>query len=576
MRRPTEDIRVASAAPGSWRAWVDVELEVDNGGIQRKPRAMLDQHTVIGRTPGLSLTLDHDTVSRKHAEIFCDPFGRWWIRDLGSTNGTSVNDETVRERVLRPGDRIAVGDYRLRFNVGSLPDVKIGAPSIEDTLDGSAAPSWMRTLRDVEPPQISATHLSTLMALSRRLLGMENAQERLEALCELLVSNDFHATVALVVRVRAGDPTRILAGPKRPPHIPEEQPYVSRTVLRQVGLTNEAVLGTNLPHVNPGLELTLSADVSPIATVAVPIHRDDTSTDILYCNLPPHYGRSDWLALIALAGEAFQQSEIAWSARRHAQTHAAIERELETARIIQHALVPKRPLYPGLEVAIGFEPCRWVGGDYVDTVKLSDGRLLCTVADVCGKGLQAALVTFSIHTMIRALADHTKSVPDILDRLNRHLCDYLPEDSFVTMVSCAIDPATGATEYVNAGHPPAFIMDEDGSARALASAENPALGLTLCTFTAQHDSISPGEALLLYTDGLTELKNNAREMLGEDLLRTRFASIYRDKRTDAIEEAALALTRMLDEFRGDELPEDDRAFLLARRSATTDSEARSG
>ncbi|MBK6516852.1 MAG: SpoIIE family protein phosphatase [Polyangiaceae bacterium] len=565
MRRPTEELRLASAATGTGRAWVDVDLEVENGGVQRKPRATLEQHTVIGRTPGLALTLDHDTVSRKHAEIFCDPFGRWWIRDLGSTNGTSVNDERVRERVLRPGDRIGVGDYRLRFHMGSLPEIKAGAPSLEDTLDGTAAPSWMRTLRDVDPPQISATHLSTLMALSRRMLGMDQSHERLEALCDLLVSTDFHATAALVVRIRAGDPSRILAGPKRPPHVPDEPPYVSRTVLRQAVLTQEAVLGTNLPQVNPGLELTLSADVSPLATVAVPIHRDETTTDILYCNLPPHYGRSDWLALIALAGEAFQQSEIAWSARRHAQQHAAIERELETARIIQHALVPKSPRYPGLEIAIDFDPCRWVGGDYVDTVTLADGRILCTVADVCGKGLQAALVTFSIHTMIRALSDHTRTVPEILDRLNRHLCEYLPDDSFVTMVSCAIDPKTGEMEYVNAGHPPAFVFDDKGGARALGAAENAALGLTPCSFSPQRDRIEPGEILLCYTDGLTELKNSAREMLGEDQLRERFTAIYRDKGAESIDTAALGLKLMLDEFRGDELPEDDRAFLLARR-----------
>lgn len=548
------------------RAWLDVDLEVDGGSIQKQPRALIEQHTVIGRTPGLELTLDHDTVSRKHAEVFCDPFGRWWIRDLGSTNGTTVNDETVRERVLRPGDRIGIGDYRLRFGVGSLPEIKAGAPSLEETLDGTAAPSWMRTLRDVEPPAISATHLSTLMGLSRRLLGIENGQERLDALCELLVSADFHATVALVVRIRAGDPSRILAGPKRPPHIPDEPPYVSRTVLRQAEQTQEAVLGTNLPQVNPGLELTLSADVSPLATVAVPIHRDDTSTDVLYCNLPPHYGRSDWLALIALAGEAFQQAEMAWASRRHAQQHAAIERELETARIIQHALVPKSPHYPGLKVAIGFEPSRWVGGDYVDTVELSDGRVLCTVADVCGKGLQAALVTFSIHTMIRALSDTNRSVPEILDRLNRHLCDYLPEDSFVTMVSCAIDPKTGDMEYVNAGHPPPFVADDKQGARSLASGQNPPLGLTPCTFSAQYERIQPGEVLLLYTDGLTELKNGAREMLGEEQLRDNFAKIYAASRIAEMDVMAKALSDSLDAFRGDELPEDDRAFLLARRS----------
>ncbi len=576
MRRNTEELRLlaqgataerkASTSGLSHRAYADVELEFEGGKVERLPRAMLDQHATIGRTPGLSLTLDHDTVSRKHAEIFCDPFGRWWIRDLGSTNGTSVNGERVAERVLRPGDRVGIGDYRLRFQVGSLPEARMAGTSLEDTLDGTAAPSWMRTLRDIEPPQLSASHLSTLMSYSRRLLVLENSQERLDSLCELLVTDEFHALVALIVRISPGDPSRILAGPRRPAHVAEDPPYVSRTVLRQVIETQEAVLGTNLPQVNPGLELTISAEVSPLATIAVPIHKEEAFTDVLYCNLPPHFGRSDWLALVALAAEVFSQSEMNWAARRHAQQHAAIERELETARLIQQALVDKNPFYPGLEIGIGFEPCRWVGGDYVDTVKLADGRILATVADVCGKGLQAALVTFSIHTMIRAMADYDRTVPQILERLNQHLCDYLPDDSFVTMVSIAIDPRTGVIEYVNAGHPPALVFDELGVCRALGSGENPALGLTPCSFSAQTDRISPGEALLLYTDGLTELKDGTGEMLGGDRLAANFARIYKALRGGTIEQAGQQLTGMLDAYRGDEFPEDDRAFLLARRS----------
>lgn len=570
MRRPSTELVLA---PGSnatpWRAYVDVELETDKGA-QRFPRAVLDQHTVVGRLPGLPLSLDHDTVSRKHAEVFCDPFGRWWIRDLGSTNGTMVNGERVNERVLHPGDKVGVGDFRLRFHLGTMTEMKATAPSLEDTLDGTAAPSWMRTLRELEPPHISATQLSLLMALSRRLLTTENPHERLEALCELLVSKEFHGTVSLVVRLEPGQPTRILSGPKRPPEAPEEPPYVSRTVLRNAAEKNEAVLGSNLPQVATGnvaeVELTISAEIVPLATIAVPVRRGDNDVvDILYANLPPHFGRPDWLALFALVGETFSQAEAAWEARRHAQEHAAIERELETARLIQQALVNKSPTYAGLEVAIGFEPCRWVGGDYVDSVTLADGRILCTVADVCGKGLQAALVTFSIHTMIRAMADYDLSVAEILERLNRHLCDYLPEDSFVTMISCAIDPRTGATEYVNAGHLPAFIFDELGNARKLGSAENPALGLTQCSFTTQTDRVSPGEVIFLYTDGLTELRNSAREMLGEDRLRDRFSAVYKKNRSNPIHGSAEALAAALDEFRGDELIEDDRAFLLARR-----------
>jgi serine phosphatase RsbU (regulator of sigma subunit)/pSer/pThr/pTyr-binding forkhead associated (FHA) protein len=549
------------------RAFVDISFETETGALVPHPRRALAPHNVIGRAPGVAILLDHDTVSRKHAEIYVDPFGRWWVGDLQSTNGTSVNGERVQERLLRPMDRIDCGDYRLVFVTTSAPETpKRAAPSLEETLDGTAAPSWLRTLRDIDPPQVSATQLGTLMAFSRKLLGLEDAGERMQALCELLVSSDFHGRQALVARVVEGEPTRVVAGPTRPAGTGEEAPYVSRSVLKRVVDTKQAVLGSNLPQTGTDVELTMSAEIAPISTIAVPISSSEGVDDVLYGNFPPHVARSDWLALVSLAGELFQQSESAWLARRHAQEHAAIERELETARIIQHALVPKLPSRPGLDIAVGFEPCRWVGGDYADIVQLADGRILCTVADVCGKGLQAALVTFSIHTMIRTMADFVRGLPEIVDRLNRHLCGYLPDDSFVTMIVFAIDPKTGEMEYVNAGHLPCFVFDRTGGSRTLDAAENPPLGIGLCTFRASRSRMAVGDALLLYTDGLTELRNSRDDMLGEDALREGFGAIYTECGGVSVERCVAALDGMLDEYRGGSFSEDDRAFIVARRT----------
>jgi phosphoserine phosphatase RsbU/P len=566
MRRLTQELPSVGREAVMTRAFVDVSFETETGALVPHPRRPLSPHNVIGRAPGVAILLDHDTVSRKHAEIYLDPFGRWWVRDLQSTNGTSVNGERVEERLLRPMDRIDCGDYRLIFLTSAPPETKRVAPSLEETLDGTAAPSWLRTLRDIDPPQVSATQLGTLMAFSRKLLGLEDPAERMEALCELLVSADFHGRQALVARVVEGEPTRVVAGPTRPAGTGEEAPYVSRSVLKRVAETKQAVLGSNLPETGTHLELTMSAEVAPISTIAVPIASNEGVDDILYGNFPPHVARSDWLALVSLAGELFQQSESAWLARRHAQEHAAIERELETARIIQHALVPKLPSRPGLEIAVGFEPCRWVGGDYADIVQLGDGRTLCTVADVCGKGLQAALVTFSIHTMIRTMADFVSGLPEIVDRLNRHLCGYLPDDSFVTMTLYAIDPRTGEMEYVNAGHLPAFVFDRSGASRTLDAAENPPLGIGLCKFRESRSRMSVGDALLLYTDGLTELRNGRDEMLGEDALREGFGAIYKAQGAGPVERCVAALDGMLDEYRAGSFSEDDRAFIVARRT----------
>ncbi|MEO7327280.1 MAG: SpoIIE family protein phosphatase [Minicystis sp.] len=557
---PAEDGSLPSSSP--WRAHLEIRL--GGGVISRRPLG--DSHLIVGRIPGVQLLLDHHTVSRRHAEMFCDPFGRWWIRDLASTNGTLVNEEPINEKVLTPGDRIAIGDFVLTFCLEPRMEMRLplGPLTMEDD-----QPTAIRTLLDFDPPRIAAEHLKTLMTFSRSLINVEDADERLAALCQLLIRSDFHASLAVVLRVRGETPT-LLSRPYRSGSMhPDEAPYISHRVLHKLRETGEPVLAGNLithPEGGPSVDLTLSRDVMALWVVAVALDMHDDEMDVLYVTLPPDLGSVEWLSLIALAAEMYLQSESAWQARHHAQAHAAIERELETARQIQRGLIPKKRDFSGLDVAITFEPCKWVGGDYVDAVPMADGRILFAVADVCGKGLQAALISSSLHTMVRATVDSGRSLPELMERLNSHLCDWLPAHSFVTMVAVAINPKTGQTECVNAGHPPAMIGSPNGELRLLQSAVNPALGVAIATMESQLGVLRPGEVLALYTDGLTELRNTTKEMLGQDRLGDGFARLCRTAGAEGVREIAAGLHQILESFRGDRLPEDDRAFLLARRA----------
>ena len=76
-----------------------------------------------------------------------------------------------------------------------------------------------------------------------------------------------------------------------------------------------------------------------------------------------------------------------------------------------------------------------------------DGRILMSVADVCGKGLQAALIASMLHTMVRATVDNGRPLVELAQRLNKHLCSYLPMHSFVTMVCVALDLGTGRDDF---------------------------------------------------------------------------------------------------------------------------------
>ena len=552
----------SSPASSPWKGYLEIRL--NNGSVSR--RVLSESHVVIGRVPGVQLLLDHHTVSRRHAEMFCDPFGRWWIRDLGSTNGTLVNDEPVTEKVLQPSDKIAIGDFMLAFFLE--PKIETRSPRGAIALDDDK-PTAIRTLMDFDPPRIAAEHLRNLMEFSRRLISVEDPQERLAQLCQLMIGKEFRGSLAVALRIRGGTPT-MLSRPFRPSsHQTDGNPYISRRVLSKLLETREPVLAGNLASPGPGgppsVELTMSRDVMALWVVACPLAIQDDEMDVLYVTLPPDLGSVEWLSLIALAAEVFQQSESAWTARRHAQAHAAIERELDTARQIQRGLVPKKHDFPGFDVAIAFEPCKWVGGDYVDVVPMPDGRMLFAVADVCGKGIQAALVTSSVHTMVHATADGGSSLPEMMERVNKHLCEWLPPHSFVTMVAIAVDPVTGESECVNAGHPPPIAVSGSGALRFLQSAINPALGVAITTMESQRGMLATSDVLLLYTDGLTELRNMSKDMLGQERLGDGFLRICMNDGAKGVSAISTGLRQLLEAFRGDQLPEDDCAFLLVRR-----------
>src|SRR5207248_801229 len=135
------------------------------------------------------------------------------------------------------------------------------------------------------------------------------------------------------------------------------------------------------------------------------------------------------------------------------------------------------------------------------------------MADVCGKGLGAALVASSIHTMVHASALAGMGPRELMANLNQYLRTMLPEDSFVTMVCLGVDARTGEYECVNAGHPPALLLSPGKEPVELQSAANLPLGVASDEIACERGTIQSGELLALYTDGLTELSDEAGQML---------------------------------------------------------------
>ncbi len=555
--------------PVAQAANLTVEVSDADGHSWAVP--LRSDHVLIGRSPYVDIQLDRNSVSRRHAEMLRDPFGRWWIRDLQSRTGTRVNGVAVQEINLQPGDLIEISRFSLIFNPSAQP----ARPATSSALpaDAPAVPyedttaTRIQTLQEVEAPKIDTLHLTTLSEFGQRLTSVEDPQERIRLLCRFMVRRDFHGFVAMALRYDKSapeDPLRVLVSQKER-RWSDQGSYVSRHVIETLQRTRTALIASNDPNDSGVIEMSSPGDAGPIATIACPLNQDGNVFDLLYVILPSQYGTGEWLALVELAVRQYQQAESVWHARNETKLNAAIEQDLASARKIQLSLVPRKLNIEGLDVAIDFQPSRWVGGDYVDVVSMQDGKTLLVAADVSGKGLPASLVSLSLHSVVHTCISNGIGMLDMMATLNGHLCSYTEDGAFVTLACVAIDTKTGELWCVNAGHLPPVIIDADGTRRPLQMSKHFPLGLQEMEFDFDTDRLEPGQLLAMYTDGLTEVPGGDGKLIGVEGLGAELSQVYRTADGATCQGLADRVTEWLDELEGGSLRRDDRSLLLAQR-----------
>ncbi len=520
---------------------------------------------VIGRNPDAEICLDDPTVSRPHAELVCGPFGRWWIHDLGSTNGTKIEGERIRKRMLHHRDQVKVGDFVLEFRhtprEGAIRAKEESRPSMsEETIQIAAvAPASARA-------RIMPSHLALVTRVGREMLTTENSELRLDTLLRCFIGDELPGDAAVALRIDADGKSYTLGGPHRRFGPEGQGPYCSQAVLRAVWKCREAVVATNLEDLgDDDVEVSLPAAIRPLAVVAAPLSVSRDAMDVLYVEFPWRYGTDQWRAMVELLADSYRQARMVWQMRHDLKQSTRIEHDLEMANELQSRLLPDCSKVRELDVAVGYEPSHWVGGDYVDVLHLSDGRVLLIVADVCGKGLSAALISSSVHTMIHAHKDVSGELTTIVERLNGYLCAHLPDASFVTLIACAIDPQSGAMEVLNAGHPPGVIVSPRGQLRWLEASRNVAVGMLSNTrYTVEHTTLGRDETLLLYTDGAFERFDPTGGSFDPQELAAALAQeVQRHPRATAAEIEGY-LADLLERRRGAQMRADDTTYLVAR------------
>jgi serine phosphatase RsbU (regulator of sigma subunit) len=210
----------------------------------------------------------------------------------------------------------------------------------------------------------------------------------------------------------------------------------------------------------------------------------------------------------------------------------------------RHPLPESRDLEVGLTEVAAFEPAL-VGGDFWDVMELGDGRVMVLIGDVAGKGIAAAGLTETVRSTMRAFAS-VDPVPAYILRKTNELLLREPEEAYVTALVVIVDPKTRHVCLGSAGHPGPVLLGRSACA-VIEPRYGPPLGSFKTEYTTTERVLSPGDSLVLYTDGVTEARSGGKLFGEQRLLQAACAlrGASAQETADGIREAALSFASRL-------------------------------
>ena len=246
---------------------------------------------------------------------------------------------------------------------------------------------------------------------------------------------------------------------------------------------------------------------------------------------------------------------------------ARMEQELQTARQMQSSLLPDDvPQIPGWDFAAFWKPAREVAGDFYDFIPLPDGKLGLVIADVCDKGMAAALFMALSRSILRASLGNSPTPADDISHANRSICGDSNIGYFVTLFYALLDPASGLLTYVNAGHNPPLLFQSSSRSNPINPVELTRTGIALgadalLPYQQKTIQLDPGDFIFLYTDGITEAEDRAGQAFG--LLRLQ--QILQNHLSESAAEIISRVEKTVTDFTDSATPFDDIALMVVRR-----------
>ncbi len=480
----------------------------------------------LGRAAANELSFPLDArLSRMHL-AFESRGGLWVIRDLGSKNGTYVNDARITtEQPLRPGDVVLAGELLIRIqeagsgSAGRQSVVIVSEDVIEDedpqarTVITDLNQFLRRSASKFETPGVVQKHMEALVRAGRELAGHRPLDDLFALILDLSLS---------AVSARRGVLMLQENGELVPKAAKGDNFRISRAVCDQVIRQRQSLLVKDTQFEKAFLESHSIAAESVKSLIAVPLQTNSDVLGLIYLDTPhviAPFTDDDLALLTVMANVAAIRLEQARLVLVE-QAERLMQRDLEQAGEIQQGLLPTvTPHVDGLDLAGFNKACRTVGGDYYDFFTYPDGRLAAVLGDVAGKGMAAALMMSGVHARSHLLLEEPIAPGEYLTRLNRATTGRCPQNRFITMAAALVNPATGEVQYSSAGHNPAIIVRANGQVELL---KDTGLVLGILKMASYQDcfvTLNAGDMLVLYSDGITEAtREDTDEEFGETRL----------------------------------------------------------
>jgi phosphoserine phosphatase RsbU/P len=522
-------------------------------GVNAKQSITLEkERNILGRNANCDVVFPANdfAVSREHACILRVQ-GQFFIEDMGSRNGTYVNNQAVASRqLLKDGDKIRICDFLYSFHEKPpvarppLPADLAADQAAEEEEDFSTFEASIshtdRSFLDTQP----AEKLRVLFEISNHLERTLEVDRLLPQVMDSFFQVFKQADRGFIIlreetteRGRTVD--RLIPKVIKTRRLQDQSSAsYSRSIVRECIKTVQAFLSDDAVS-DKRFNMSQSiADFRIRSVMCAPLwsREDNKAFGVIQLDTQDRSKRFTQEDLDLLMAVARQASIALDNARMHEEllVRERLQRDVELAHQVQLSFLPREvPVVAGYEFFAHYESAQEVGGDYYDFIPLPEGRLAILLGDVAGKGVPAALLMAKLSSDARfALLSETdpgRAISVLNDLLYQNTSQM---DRFVTLAAAVLDPATHELTLVNAGHPrPLLIRQGTGAAEETDGKDMIGLPLGVAAENAYGSyriTLEPGDCLLLFSDGVTDAMDKQNRQIN---LRAVHAALQEGART---------------------------------------------